>query len=131
MKDLYQFVSIQNKYATVNFPATCRNAPFYFSMTFPYQPLAIKWVFSGLFPDVSINNPVPDSTWFVNGKQLFLYKLPNPYTVTNKGSFPIKVLAQNPTSDGCSGEQEIDDSNRLTKLQSCNKRIRHEPSRDQ
>jgi gliding motility-associated-like protein len=108
VKDLYQFVSVKNQYATVDFPATCRNSPFYFSMTFPYQPLQIIWKFGGLFPDTTIGSPIPDSTWFVNGKQLYKYKLPTAYSITNLGTFPIKVLAQNPTSDGCSGEQEID-----------------------
>lgn len=107
VKDLYQFVSVQNQYATVNFPATCRNAPFYFSMTFPYQPLQIQWQFGGLFPDVTLTNPVYDSTWFVNGRQLFRYKLPNPYAITTPGTYPIKVIAINPSADGCSGEQEI------------------------
>jgi gliding motility-associated-like protein len=110
VKDLYQFVSIKNRYATVDFPATCRNSPFYFSMTFPYQPLQIKWLFGGLFPDVTIDDPLStlDSTWVVNGKQLYKYKLPIPYSIPKLGTFPIKVLALNPTSDGCSGEQQID-----------------------
>lgn len=107
VKDLYQFVSIQNQGATVNFPATCRNTPFYFSMTFPYQPTQIQWVFNGLFPDVTVNNPQFDSTWVVNGKTLYRYKLPTPYTVLSAGTYPIKVIAQNPTADGCNGEQEI------------------------
>jgi len=108
VKDLYQFVSVKNEYSTVDFPATCRNSPFYFSMTFPYQPLQIKWHFGGLLPDTTIDNPVYDSTWFVNGKQLYKYILAKSYTITQIGTFPIKVLALNPTSDGCSGEQEID-----------------------
>lgn len=107
VKDLYQFISVQNQYATVSFPASCQNSPFYFSMTFPYQPTEIKWIFNGLFPDVTITNPTPDSMSSVNGKQLYWYKLPNPYTITAPGTYPIKVVAQNPTSDGCSGEQEI------------------------
>ena len=107
VKDLYQYVSVENQYATVNFPATCNNTPFYFSMTFPYQPTQIQWVFGGLFPDVTVNSPVYDATMTVNGKQLYRYKLPTPYTLPTPGSYPIKVLAQNPTSDGCSGEQEI------------------------
>ncbi|HEX6333332.1 MAG TPA: PKD domain-containing protein [Flavisolibacter sp.] len=107
VKDLYQFVSISNLYATVNFPATCRNTPFFFAMTFPYQPTEIKWQFSGLFPDVTIPSPVYDSTWTVNGKQLYRYKLPTAYTIPSTGTYPIRVLAQNPTPDGCSGEQEI------------------------
>jgi gliding motility-associated-like protein len=108
VKDLYQFVSIQNQYATVSFPATCKNSPFYFSMTFPYQPTQIQWKFGGLFSDVTIPNPTPDSTWFVNGKQLYRYKLTNSYTALSVGKFPIKVIAQNPIGDGCNGEQEID-----------------------
>jgi gliding motility-associated-like protein len=108
IRDLYQFVSVQNQYATVNFPATCRSTPFYFSMTFPYQPLMIQWQFNGLFPDVTVNSPVFDSTWTVNGKQLYRYKLAAPYTINTAGTYPISVVAQNPTPDGCGGVQEIE-----------------------
>lgn len=107
VRDLYQFVSVQNQYATVNFPAACKSSPFYFSMTFPYQPTQIVWDFGGLFSNVTINNPVYDSTWVANGKQLYLYRLPTPYTINTVGTYPIKVFAQNPTPDGCSGQQEI------------------------
>jgi gliding motility-associated-like protein len=108
VRDLYQFVSVQNQYATVNFPAACKSSPFYFSMTFPYEPTQIIWNFNGLFPNVTINSPVYDSTWIVNGKQLYLYRLPTAYTINTIGTYPIKVFAQNPTPDGCSGQQEID-----------------------
>ncbi|HEU4470529.1 MAG TPA: PKD domain-containing protein, partial [Flavisolibacter sp.] len=107
VKDLYQFVSIRNEYATVNFPAACRNSPFYFSMTFPYQPLQIRWQFGGLFPDVTTTAPVYDSTWTVNGRQLYLYKLTTPYTISASGTYPIKVFALSTNADGCSGEQEV------------------------
>lgn len=111
VKDLYQFVSIKNQYSTVAFPAACRNSPFQFSMTFPYQPIQITWQFNGLFADTTVNSPAYDSTWVVNGKQLYRYSLPSFYTITTAGPFPqtypITVLAQNPTSDGCTGLQEI------------------------
>ncbi|RYY72808.1 MAG: hypothetical protein EOO52_20330, partial [Gammaproteobacteria bacterium] len=112
VKDLYQFVSIKNQFATVNFPSTCINTPFLFSMTFPYQPTQIKWVFGPALnalgiADVTINSPVSDSTWVVDGKQLYRYKLPNTYNIGTAGTYPIKVIAQNSTPDGCSGEQEI------------------------
>jgi gliding motility-associated-like protein len=112
VKDLYQFVSIQNQFATINFPSTCKNTPFLFSMTFPYQPAQIKWVFGSALNamginDITVNSPVFDSTWMVNGKQLYRYKLPGTYSINTVGTYPIKVLAQNPTPDGCSGEQEI------------------------
>lgn len=112
VKDLYQFVSVQNQYASVDFPATCKGSPFYFNMTFPYQPTQLQWIFgpslnaTGL-KDTTINTPAYDSTWIINGKQLFRYKLPHPYTISKTGNFPIKLLAQNPTPEGCSGEQEI------------------------
>lgn len=113
VKDLYQFVSIQNQYATVNFPATCRGTPFSTSIVFPYQPLQIKWVFGPLLNamgilDTIINSPAYDSTWTLSGRQLYRYSLPSIYSISNIGTYPIKIVANNPTADGCSGEQEID-----------------------
>lgn len=112
VKDLYQFASIQNQYAIVNTPYTCKGAPFYFSMTFPYQPTEIKWIFGPALnamgiADVTVTSPTFDSTWTVNGKQLYRYKLTTPYSINTVGTYPIRILAQNPTPDGCSGEQEI------------------------
>lgn len=107
VKDLYQFASIRNDFATVNYPATCRNTPFKFSMTFPYQPTQIIWQFNGLFTDVTINNPVPDSSYQVGGKTVYRYTLPGQYSAPNVGTFPIRILATGATSDGCGGEQEI------------------------
>lgn len=108
VRDLYQFVSTQNTYATVNFPAACKGAPFYFSIVFPYQPTSIKWQFNGLFPDVTLSSPVADSTWVIGNRTVYRYKLPTPFMANTVGTFPIKVLVQNPTGDGCTGEQEID-----------------------
>lgn len=112
IKDLYQFISIQNQYATVDFPAACKASPFYFNMTFPYQPNEIKWIFGAQLnamglADVTVNSPVYDSTWAINGKQLYRYKLPKPYIISAIGTYPIRVLAQNATAEGCNGEQEI------------------------
>lgn len=112
VKDLYQYISIQNQYATVNFPTTCRNTPFYFSMTFPYQPTQIQWVFGAALngqgiADVTLPNPTPTGTVIVNGRTLYIYKLPTPYTISTPGTYPIKVLATNPSPDGCTGQQEI------------------------
>jgi len=108
VKDLYQFVSINNQYATVDFPVACKSSPFSFSMTFPYQPTQITWQFNGLFPDVTINSPAYSSSYVVNGRTLYKYDLAGTYTIPTAGTYPIKVVAQNPTTDGCSGVQEID-----------------------
>lgn len=113
IKDIFQYISVQNQFGTVNFPATCKNAPFFFSMTFPYQPTQIQWVFGSLLnamgiSDVTINNPVPSSTTIVAGKTLYVYQLPSNYSIPTVGTYPIRVIANNPTPDGCSGIQEID-----------------------
>ncbi|MEP6724557.1 MAG: PKD domain-containing protein [Bacteroidota bacterium] len=107
LKDLYQFISIDNKYAIVNFPAGCKNSPLKFAMTFPYQPLQIRWQFNGLFADTIISSPVYDSSWIVNDKTLYRYSLNKFFIIPNIGSYPVKVVATNPGVDGCGGEQEI------------------------
>ena len=108
LKDLYQFISIKNQYSIVDYPATCTDAPFNFSMTFPYMPTKVQWQFGGLYTDELINAPVPDSSFTKNGKLLYLYRLPNIYKGPAPGTYPIKIIANNPTADGCTGEQEID-----------------------
>lgn len=116
--DLYQYISLQNPLATVNFPATCVGTGFKFSITLPYQPVKIKWDFNkpaALSPNdsVVINPPtgssvVPaDSSFVRDGKTLYVYKLTGNYTFSAPGTYPIKVLVNNPTPDGCSGDQEI------------------------
>jgi len=113
VKDLYQFISILNEYATVNFPATCKNTPFYFRIVLPYQPTEIQWVFGSALnalgvANVTDNSPGFDSTWVVNGRTVYRFSLPSQYNISAIGTYPIKVVANNPTSDGCSGVQEID-----------------------
>lgn len=110
--DLYQYVTVQNQYATVNFPATCKNTPFFFSITLPYQATALTWDFnnnSALTPNATVinNSPVADSTFIRDGKTLYVYKLPGNYNFNAAGTHPIKVTANNPSPDGCSGTQEI------------------------
>jgi hypothetical protein len=40
--------------------------------------------------------------------QVYKYDLPSPFTLTTPGTYPVQVVAQNPSSDGCSGDQVID-----------------------
>lgn len=108
LRDLYQFIVIDNSYSSTTLPAVCTKSPFWLSIVLPYKPLSLSWKFSGLLPDTLVNNPVFDSNWTLNGRTLFRYQLPDIYQLNNTGSFPIKVIAFNPTADGCSGEQEIE-----------------------
>ncbi len=113
IRDLFQFITIQNEYGTVSFPATCRGTPFHFGMVFPYQPTRIEWQFGPVLNgmgilDTTLINPVFDSTWVVAGRTLYRYMLPSTYYITAVGTYPIKVVATNPTPDGCGNEQIID-----------------------
>ncbi|HEX8334658.1 MAG TPA: PKD domain-containing protein, partial [Segetibacter sp.] len=110
--DLYQFVSLKNQYATANFPGTCSNTPFNFSITLPYKATALTWSFNNnanLSPNATIvnNSPVPDSTFIRDGRTLNVYTLPGAYAFNAVGVYPIKIIANNPSPDGCPGTQEI------------------------
>ena len=116
--DLYQYVTLQNQFATVNLPKTCKGTPFTFSITLPYQPIKLKWDFNQninltprdsvvLLPASGQTFVQSDSSFVKDGKTLYVYKLSQSYVFNAAGSYPIKVYANNPTSDGCSGEQEI------------------------
>ena len=129
VNDLNQFVSVQNEFATVPFPSTCKGAPFKFSITLPYQPIKIDWRFNntnGYLKDASgnnANNPppitnvgnpiVPDDivpSPTDPAKQLYVYRLPDTYSFAFNGDFPVRIIVENPSgsNDGCTGEQEID-----------------------
>ena len=108
LRDLYQYITIGNTFSVANLPATCKNTPFYLSIVLPYQPLNLNWQFNGLLSDTLIKAPVADSIWIINGKTLFKYRLLKTYQINKVGSFPIKVVADNPALDGCSGKQEIE-----------------------
>lgn len=109
IKDIYQFISVQNPAQTINFPAACKDVPFNFTMTFAYQPTSIQWDLGviGTFamPDPSLFYTGPI---VVAGKTLHQYRIPSPYTITAAGTYPIKITATNPTPDGCGGIQEIE-----------------------
>jgi gliding motility-associated-like protein len=108
VRDLYQYITIKNQNATINYPATCVNTPFQFGIVLPYLPTKLTWQFYGQFPDVTINNPAPDSSFVLDGKNLYRFKLGNSFSYNVIGSFPVSVTATNPSSDGCNGEQQID-----------------------
>jgi gliding motility-associated-like protein len=129
VNDLNQFVSVQNEFATVPFPSTCKGAPFKFSITLPYQPIRIDWKFNntnGFLKDANGNNATdPSSITNVGNpivpddiipspidplKLLYVYRLADTYSFDFNGDFPVRLIVENPSgsNDGCTGEQEID-----------------------
>src|SRR5215210_102662 len=111
IKNLYEFITVQNPYATSN--NTCTNTPFSLSVTLPYQPTALVWDFGNnpnLTPSQNItdNNPVADSSYPTDGRLLYVYKLKTSLEINTVGTYPVKIFANNQSSDGCNGQQEID-----------------------
>ncbi len=104
--DLYQYVTTQNANAIINSPVTCKSSPFLMSLTLPYLPVSMRWQVTG-FPDVINNAPVADSSFIVNGRTLYVFKLPGSYIYNIAGKYPVIVTVNNPTPDGCAGEQII------------------------
>lgn len=113
LSDLYQYITVQNDHGAINFPAGCKSSPFSLAMTFPYEPTRIQWIFGSQLNamgvrDSTINNPVFDSSWTIDGGlTLYRYKLKRPDKVATPGTYPIRVKVVNPSLGGCSGEQEI------------------------
>jgi gliding motility-associated-like protein len=112
IKDLYQFLTLKNENAKVNIPLTCRSTRFFFSVTLPYKPSSLTWDFDGnaqITPNNNITqaNPLPDSTYLLDGRTLYVYSLPLLYSFAMTGNYPVKITANNQTSDGCNGVQEL------------------------
>ena len=124
IRDLYQQIGVKTDYGIETTPSVCAGSPFRFKISLPYQPLQLVWNLSGLPANTLPNNynvtqvPSPtcpvtttavcyDSTTFVNGKQIWWYSLPIPYTIPSVGIYPVILTAQTSGSDGCGSEQEV------------------------
>lgn len=111
IKNLNEFITVQNPFA-IN-TSTCSNTPFSLSVTLPYQPTTLVWDFANnpnLTPSQNIpqNTPVADSSYISDGRTLYVYKLKQSFTFNAIGNIPVKIIANNQSSDGCNGQQEID-----------------------
>jgi gliding motility-associated-like protein len=108
VRDLSQFIQLENLLSTVNFPATCRNAPFGMSIVLSYQPTQIRWSAPDIPLDTTVLSPVSDSSWIQDGKTVYRYRLNKSLRVSQLGMIPVRVTTNNPTSDGCGNLQDID-----------------------
>lgn len=112
IKDLNQFISLQNQYSKIDYPASCINTPFALSVTLPYQPTSMTWDF-GSNPNITPNldvtriNPIADSIFLKDGRTLYVYKIPGLYKFTATGTFPVKIQIVTTNAGGCFGQQEL------------------------
>ena len=108
VRDLLQFITIRDVNRSVDAANVCAGTNFQWFITLPYPATKIEWRFNGAFPNLTINNPIPDSIYVKEGKTIYRFPVPGDYKYENVGLTRISVLATNPTSDGCTGEQQID-----------------------
>jgi gliding motility-associated-like protein len=113
VKNLNQVITTANPLGT-GFTQVCKGTPTKLALTLSYIPTSMVWQFfsnTSISPnsDVTINSPVPDSTYInTNGITLYVFKLTGLYTFSTTGIFPVRVLANNPSPDGCNGLEQID-----------------------
>lgn len=105
--DLYQYLTVTNSNASTHSPAACSQLPFSIALTLPYQPARLVWDIP-LNPTVTDNSPAYSQTFTRNGKQLYVYNLSGSYVYNTPGVYSLKVTVDNPTGQGCSGQQEIE-----------------------
>jgi len=111
LKDLYNFIEPLNPLNISGTNSACACTPFFYTITYPFQPLSLFWDFKGFqTPNITISNPVADSTYFINGRQVWRYKLPTPFTYCPAGNYPISITAGIAGSDGCGNAQVKDDT---------------------
>jgi len=107
VKDLNQQLSVENKYATVQLPITCKGTVFTPSITLPYIPLSLKWVIPK-YDTIIDNAPAADSSYIsVTGKLIYKFTLKAKLKYDSVGTYNIELIVNNPTADGCSGEQQL------------------------
>jgi len=111
VRDLLNFVTPINPLNISNQNTACAGTPFYFSITYPFQPTSLYWDFHGYqSPNVTVSAPMHDTTYFVSGKQIWRYVLPTIYTYSPAGNYPVSITAGTSGSDGCGNLQTRDDT---------------------
>jgi PKD repeat protein len=116
IRDLYNFLSPINPYSIALDPVACTGSPFYFSVTFPFQPTSIAWDFHlnpNQSPNANVvqNAPVSDSTYLIGTKRVWRYKLPGLYTYNLANSAPgytVSISAGTTDPEGCGNTFERD-----------------------
>ncbi len=112
VRNLNHYLTSANPLATSDNTPVCKGTPTQISITLPYIPTALTFDFlnnTNITPNtnVTIANPTVDSSYVVNGTQLYVFHLSGLYTFNGIGSAPIRVLASNPSGDGCNGVEEL------------------------
>jgi gliding motility-associated-like protein len=115
LKDLSTKLMVQNPYGLNNSATTCANNPFDIKVALPLLPadiISLTWNFNNnpnLSPNAQViqNAPLTSSgTVTIDGSVLNVYTLVGPYTFNAAGTYPIRVIANATSADGCVGLRE-------------------------
>lgn len=115
VNNVYPNPGITNIYdSTGNYSQyTCVNTPFHFSVKIPAKPTKITWKMSGqakLVPqqasDIIQSNPVAADTIAVNGKEYYVFSLPDEYHFSETGTYQIPVSYEDMDLENCNHTAE-------------------------
>lgn len=105
IKDLTNFVGSLDTLNVVSHNNKCVNDPVKYMVTLSYPPSQIVQLDWHLQPyqtnPAPIINPVPDSTFFINGKQVWRYTLTGNYYFTTPGNYPDTCYVTTSLTDDC------------------------------
>ena len=114
LRDLNTKLFLQNPYGISENATTCKSNNVKFRIAIPNPPSSINsltWDFNNnpnISPNIQQvqNNPLSDSTFLIDGTTLYVYTLNIFYNFNTAGTYPIKVLLNGTTLDGCVGTKE-------------------------
>ncbi len=113
LRDLTTKMLVQNPYGVSDNATTCKSNNFRFRVAIPNPPASVNsltWNFNNnpnLTPNAQVtqNTPASDSTVNVDGTTLYVYSLGS-YNFSSAGTYPVRVLVNGTTPDGCVGVKE-------------------------
>jgi gliding motility-associated-like protein len=109
IKDLTEVVTLNDPSNYTDHHLACSDTSLYFQITLSYQPLSLFWDFQGFqTPNQTQNNPAFDSTYFINGKQVWRFTLPISYNYSIPGTYPVKLFITTPGTSDCGSQIEKD-----------------------
>jgi gliding motility-associated-like protein len=120
VKDLYQQIGVSTQYGIESTPSVCTGSPFKFKISLPYCADSLRWDLSNLpgppvpaidtirYTACTVGPGGADSSTVVNGKTLYWYSLPNTFSFSTIGVYPVTITAYTTGASACGNEQDID-----------------------
>ena len=107
LKNLNEFIELQNTQTAVTASSGCTGIEYKPQLSIPYQTSNIKWDFKDGTPPVS-ETPVYIGQSVKNGVTLYTYAYSKTITYATAGSRTIVATVLNPTADDCGSNEDIE-----------------------